>query len=60
MIRRLVSICQAHSKFDLQYLLKQFAGAINFRQFLKHLSIKIEVEKFRLSQKNIFIAQTQK
>ncbi len=59
MIRAVIRICQAHSRFDLGFLLQQYAGAVTFRQFLKHLAIKIEVEKFRLAQKNIFLAQMQ-
>lgn len=53
MIKSLVQICQQHIKVDLSFILKQIAGALTFQNFLKHLSIKIEIEKFRLAQKNI-------
>lgn len=59
MIKSLINICQGHSRFDLGFLLQQYAGALTFRQFAKHLAIKIEVEKFRLAQKNIYLAQMQ-
>ena len=41
MIRMIVGIVQDNTKLDLTFLTKQYAGALNFKQFIKHLAIKI-------------------
>lgn len=43
MILKIVEICQKHSKFNLDFLTKPFAGVMGFKQFLEHLVIKIEL-----------------
>lgn len=41
MIRMIVGMVQDNTKLDLTFLMKQYAGALNFKQFIKHLAIKI-------------------
>ena len=41
MIRMIVGMVQDNTKLDLALLMKQYAGALNFKQFIKHLAIKI-------------------
>lgn len=41
MIRMIVEMVKSHNKLDLTLLMQQYAGALNFKQFIKYLAIKI-------------------